>query len=357
MKLFRVVELIGVTLLLCELGGSVGLSLSRSVSTGDCGWNRRWGVGTWISTVSDCEKRIHFWQTPIHSLLKKKRKLLKPHSRYTKYTPLKYFCNQNSIGIPLEPLEAKLLRSLHNVFIHYYVSFPKPMWMYTFYGYSMRHSTRDSCGCPDWTRKSRQSPALRMVSTACSWLASRRSTSHTSKKGEQLWSNASLEQQYQLQFLLDQNYAFHSSSQGLEFTLLDIDFRIKIKFHFWFTYFLIFLKLLFEQIHYLLKRMILMEEKKKRLFTFLPRSSIFTPAKTLNYNSKCSTCIITHTMHARTHLQYPVSHLQGSMLCCWAVRTDVCNEDPPHHLSTAQSPAHASTSHYADSQGLTRRFS
>ncbi|TNN61201.1 hypothetical protein EYF80_028586 [Liparis tanakae] len=31
----------------------------------------------------------------------------------------------------------------------------------------------------DWTRKSTESPALRMASTACSWLASLRSTPHT----------------------------------------------------------------------------------------------------------------------------------------------------------------------------------
>lgn len=45
------------------------------------------------------------------------------------------------------------------------------------------------------------------------------------------------------------------------------------------------------------------------------------------------------------------------MLCCWAVGTDMLNEDSPHHLSAAQSPAHASASHYADTQGLARRSS
>lgn len=38
--------------------------------------------------------------------------------------------------------------------------------------------------CPDWTRKSTVSPALRMASTACSWLASRRSTPLTLAKSK-----------------------------------------------------------------------------------------------------------------------------------------------------------------------------
>ena len=44
-------------------------------------------------------------------------------------------------------------------------------------------------------------------------------------------------------------------------------------------------------------------------------------------------------------------------MCCRAVGADVLDEDSPHHLSTAQSPAHASASHYADTQGLARRSS
>lgn len=39
-------------------------------------------------------------------------------------------------------------------------------------------------------------------------------------------------------------------------------------------------------------------------------------------------------------------------MCCRAVGADVLDEDSPHHLSTAQSPAHAPASHYADTQGL-----
>lgn len=35
-------------------------------------------------------------------------------------------------------------------------------------------------------------------------------------------------------------------------------------------------------------------------------------------------------------------------MCCRAVGADVLDEDSSHHLSTAQSPAHASASHYAD---------
>lgn len=42
---------------------------------------------------------------------------------------------------------------------------------------------------------------------------------------------------------------------------------------------------------------------------------------------------------------------------CWAVGADVLDEDSPHHLSSAQSPAHASASHYADTQGLARSSS
>lgn len=76
-------------------------------------------------------------QTPTRGPVKKKKKkkaLKAMQQIYMKYTLLKYFCNQNSIGILLEPWEAKLLRSLQNVFIHYYMSFPEPMRMYTFYG-------------------------------------------------------------------------------------------------------------------------------------------------------------------------------------------------------------------------------
>lgn len=39
-------------------------------------------------------------------------------------------------------------------------------------------------------------------------------------------------------------------------------------------------------------------------------------------------------------------------MCCRAVGADVLDEDSPHHLSAAQSSAHASASHYADTQGL-----
>lgn len=59
-----------------------------------------------------------------------------------KYNLLKYFCNQNSIGIHLEPQEAKLLLSLQNVFIHYYVCFPEPMQIYAINGCSMRQYQR-----------------------------------------------------------------------------------------------------------------------------------------------------------------------------------------------------------------------
>lgn len=45
------------------------------------------------------------------------------------------------------------------------------------------HTTWGIC-CPDWTRKSTVSPALRMASTACSWLASRRSTPLTLAKSK-----------------------------------------------------------------------------------------------------------------------------------------------------------------------------
>lgn len=48
----------------------------------------------------------------------------------------------------------------------------------------LTQSTWDLCCCPDWTRKSTESPAPRMASTACSWLASRRSTPHTLVKIE-----------------------------------------------------------------------------------------------------------------------------------------------------------------------------
>lgn len=41
-------------------------------------------------------------------------------------------------------------------------------------------------------------------------------------------------------------------------------------------------------------------------------------------------------------------------MCCWAVGADALDEDSPHHLSTTQSAAHSSASHYADTQGLTR---
>lgn len=82
-------------------------------------------------------------QTPTHGLLKKKKKAVKAAQQiYMKYNLLKYFCNQNSIGIHLEPQEAKLLRSLQNVFIHYYVCFPEPMQIYAFNGCSMRQYQR-----------------------------------------------------------------------------------------------------------------------------------------------------------------------------------------------------------------------
>lgn len=48
----------------------------------------------------------------------------------------------------------------------------------------LTQSTWDLCCCPDWTRKSTESPAPRMASTACSWLASRRSTPNTLVKIE-----------------------------------------------------------------------------------------------------------------------------------------------------------------------------
>lgn len=39
-------------------------------------------------------------------------------------------------------------------------------------------------------------------------------------------------------------------------------------------------------------------------------------------------------------------------MCCRAVRADVLDEHSPHHVPTAQSAAHASASHYADTKGL-----
>lgn len=68
------------------------------------------------------------------------------------------------------------------------------------------------------------------------------------------------------------------------------------------------------------------------------------------------TCAHTHT-DTHLHLQYPVSSPEGAIMCCWAVRADVLDEDTPHHLAAAQSAAHASASHYADAQGLARRSS
>lgn len=219
MKLFtewcssRWVELMGVTLLLWELGGGVGLSLSWLVSTGDCGWNRRLQslhmniYNKWLWKTDKFSVQL---QTPTHSLLKKKKQKRKEKKAakatqqiYMKYNLLKYFCNQNSIGIHLEPRETKLLRSLQNVFSYYYESFPKPLQMCIFFMGAVwdtvpeiHVAVQTEPGSPDSLQPCGWSPR-----PAHGWrLAGPCRT--PPKKEKQLWSNASVEEQYQLRFLV-----------------------------------------------------------------------------------------------------------------------------------------------------------